>query len=503
MNNSFIAALFVIVPVSTAFLISLLARFARRGYLYALSVFSSGSILLISFYALGVLPKSVNNILVYNIGGLASPFGISLVLDGLSVFMLVVVNLAAFFVSIYNIGYVDKHDDAPKFLTLFFMMLTGLNGVVITGDLFNLFVFLEVASIAGYALVCFRGGAEELEAAFKYAVMGSTGSAFIFIGIAFLYSFTSTLNMADMSRIIAMKEGIFVVPFVTVLFIMGFGLKAALAPFHAWLPDAHTSAPASISAMFSGVLIKALGVYTLARILFNVLGTTQALLSALTVLGAISILVSGVLAVLQWNMKRLFAYSSIGQIGYIFLGLGLGTPWGVFGAVFHIFQHSVAKSLLFLTAGSVDKSAHERDLREMSGLKEKMPVTAWASMIASMSLAGIPPLGAFFSKLIIIIACIQAGFYFYAFIAVIGSILTLAAMAKMQKFAFLGELREKFKNVKEASFAMRISIACLAGICVFGGLLLLPQLKPFIGNAAGVLLEGTKYSGLVLGAATK
>lgn len=503
MDNSFIATLFVVVPLSTAFFISLLARFVKRGFLYALSVFSAGLILLTSFYALSVLPKAANNILVYKIAGLAPPFGICLVLDGLSVFMLVVVNLTAFFVSIYNIDYIDKHDDAPKFLTLFFMMLAGLNGVVITGDLFNLFVFLEVASIAGYALVCFRGGAEELEAAFKYAVMGSTGSAFIFIGIAFLYSFTSTLNMADMSRIISMKEGIFVVPFVTVLFIMGFGLKAALAPFHAWLPDAHTSAPASISAMFSGVLIKALGVYTLARILFNVLGTTQILLSALMVLGAISILASGVLAVSQWNMKRLFAYSSIGQVGYIFLGLGLGTPWGIFGAIFHIFQHSAAKSLLFLTAGSVDKAVHTQDLREMSGLREKMPVTAGGSLAASMSLSGIPPLGAFFSKLIIILACIQKGLYFYAFIAVIGSILTLSAMAKIQRFAFFGGLKDKFKNIKEAPFAMRISIVCLAGICVFGGLLLLPQFRPFIGNAAQVLLEGAKYSGLVLGAAVK
>jgi len=480
-----------------------MAKLVKRGFIYTLSILSAGLLLFSSFYALNILSKTAGNLLVYKIGGWGPPFGICLVLDGLSVFMLIIVNLAAFFISIYNVGYTDKDDDAPKFLTLFFMMVTGLNGVVITGDLFNMFVFLEVASIASYALVCYREGAEELEAAFKYAIMGSVGSAFIFIGIAFLYGFTSTLNMADMSRVLAAKQGIFVVPFVSVLFIMGFGLKAALAPFHAWLPDAHTSAPASISAMFSGVLIKTLGIYALARILFTIIGTTQALLSALMALGAISILAAGVLSVSQWNMKRLFAYSSIEQVGLIALGLGLATPLGILGAIFHIFQHSVAKSLLFLTAGSVDNSAHTRDLREMSGLKEKMPVTAAGSLAASMSLSGIPPLGGFFSKLIIILACIEKGCYFYALAAVAGSVLTLTAMAKVQRFAFFGELKGKFKNIKESPFAMQVSIVCLTGICVFGGLLLLPQLRPFVSNAADVLLQGVKYSGLVLEAAAK
>jgi formate hydrogenlyase subunit 3/multisubunit Na+/H+ antiporter MnhD subunit len=183
--------------------------------------------------------------------------------------------------------------------------------------------------------------------------------------------------------------------------------------------------------------------------------------------------------------------------------LGLATPLGVLGAIFHIFQHSAAKSLLFLTAGSVDKSSHTRDLREMSGIKEKMPVTAGGSLIASMSLSGIPPSGIFFSKLIIIIACIQKGFYFYAFIAVAGSILTMISMSKIQRFAFFGLLKSKFKNIKEAPFSMQFSMVCLAGICIFGGLLLLPQFRPFVGNAAQVLLDGTKYSASVLGVTVK
>jgi len=494
-----ITTFFVVIPLSTAFLVSIFARFMKKGYMYGLSLLSSTLLLFISFYAFILLSKSPDNILIYNIGGWAPPFGICLVLDGLSVFMLVTINLIAFFVSIYNLSYIEKHEDAPKFLTLFFMMLAGLNGVAITGDLFNLFVFLEVASIASYALVSFYGRAEELEAAFKYAIMSSVGSCFVFIGIAFLYSFTSTLNMADMSRVLMSKQGFFVVPFVSVLFIMGFGLKAALAPFHTWLPDAHSSAPASISAILSGVLIKTLGVYVIVRIFFNIFGMAVYLLNALMILGVFSMLVAGFLALPQWNIKRLFAYSSIGQIGYIALGFGLATPLGIIGALFHIFAHSAAKSLLFLTAGNIDYVIKTRDLREMSGLKEKMPVTAGSNLMASMSVSGIPPFAGFFSKLIILIACIQKGYYLYAVIAVIGSVLTLSAFAKVQRFAFFGELKEKFENVKEAPLAMLIPCVCLAGICIFGGLLLLPPFRPFIDNAAAVLIEGTKYSTNVLG----
>ena len=167
-----------------------------------------------------------------------------------------------------------------------------MNGLIVTGDLFNLFVFLEVASIASYALVAFGTEAEELEASFKYAVMGSVASAFIFLGIAFLYGFTSTLNMADMAQVLSSKPGTGLVPFVSVLFLMGFGLKAALVPFHAWLPDAHPSAPASISAMLSGVLIKTLGVYALVRVFFNVIGINSTYLSVFRFLGGLSMLVA-------------------------------------------------------------------------------------------------------------------------------------------------------------------------------------------------------------------
>ncbi|MCM8780729.1 MAG: NADH/ubiquinone/plastoquinone (complex I) [Candidatus Omnitrophica bacterium] len=499
-----IVPFFTIIPLFTAFAISLLGRIFKNAFIHTLSIVSQFILLVLSLLSSVLLHRFVDGkILVYKIGGWIPPFGICMVLDGLSSFMLVTVNLLAFFVAIYSLNYMNKYTDKPKFFTLFFLMLTGMNGVIVTGDLFNLYVFLEIASIAGYALVAFGTEAEELEASFKYAVMGSVASAFIFIGIAFLYGFVSTLNMADMARILGTKTNQWVLPFVSALFFMGFGLKAALVPFHAWLPDAHPSAPASISAMLSGVLIKALGIYALARILFNIFGILPVYSKILMFLGALSMLVAVVLALSQWDLKRLLAYHSISQIGYIALGIGLGTPLGILGGLYHLFNHSIFKSLLFLNSGAIDYAINSRDLKDMSGLRERMPITYHTNLIASMSIAGIPPFNGFFSKLIIIIACIQSGYITYAIAAVVGSLLTLASFMKVQKFAFLGELKEKYRDAKEVPLAMQLSMVVLSIICITGGLLLLPSLRYFLDNAVNVLLDGSNYANRVLETALK
>jgi len=251
-------------------------------------------------------------------------------------------------------------------------MLAGINGVLVAGDVFNLYVFLEIAAITAYFLVAFGIEPESLEAAFRYAVMGSVASVFILLGIALLYSYASTLNMADMAQVLAAKGPAKIILFVSALFLMGFGLKSALVPFHGWLPDAHPSAPAPISAMLSGILIKVLGIYALSRIFFNVLGMSGTILLIFMFLGALSMIVGVFLAYGQWDFKRLLAYHSISQVGYVVLGLGLATPLGVFGGLFHLFNHSVFKSLLFLNSGAVDYSTGTRDLRQMGGLKEKI-----------------------------------------------------------------------------------------------------------------------------------
>lgn len=490
MSISAILPLFVIIPIVSAFLISLFGKFLRWSAGIIIFI-SSGLMLGLSVYARVLLESVPGKIVVSKTAGIVPYLGINMVMDGLSGFMLVVVSMAAFFVAVYSISYVEKYTDKPKFFSLFSLMVCGMNGVIVNGDIFNLFVFLEIASIASYSLVAFGIEAEELEASFKYAIMGSVASSFILIGIAFLYSMTSTLNMSDMAAALSTNQhpgaGIL---FVSVLFMAGFGLKAAMIPFHAWLPDAHSSAPASISAMLSSVLIKTLGIYTLARMFFTVLNAGNGYLAVFMFLGAVSIVIGGILALSQMDFKRLLAYSSISQIGYIILGLGLGTPLGVFGGLFHLFNHSIFKSLLFLNAGAIDYSAHTKDMEEAKGAGRMMAVTDKTNLIGSLSLSGIPPFSGFFSKLIIIIACIQQGHLGYAFCAVAGSIFTLCALMKVRKFVFLSDVREGLRGIKDVPWNMKFSMLCLAIMCVFGGLMLLPPMRGFIQDAVNVLIKG-------------
>ncbi len=495
-SASNIIPLFVAVPLAGAFLISLLGKKIKclpdvSGFLAAL--------ILVSLSLLSIRLVNLYGTLVYTAGGWEIPIGIGMVLDGLSSFMLVTVNLVAFLVVVYSINYMEKFTAKWKFYTLFLLMLAGMNGVIVTGDMFNLFVFLEIAAVASYALVAFGTERHELEAAFKYAIMGTVGSSFILLGIALLYSYTSTLNMADMNSVLAGKDAGNLVLMISVLFLMGFGLKAALVPFHAWLPDAHPSAPAPISAMLSGVLIKSLGIYALCRIFYNVMGITPAVTSILLFLGTLSMVVGALLAIGQRDIKRLLAYSSISQVGYIILGLGLGTPLGILGGLFHLFNHSIFKSLLFLNSGAVEYATGTRDLQQMGGLAKKMPVTATTAMTASMSIAGIPPFSGFWSKLLIIIAVVQAGRYGYAFWAVLVSILTLAMYLRAMKYAFLGSLQERLNQIKETPLFMKLSMGALALICLTGGLLLLCGVKEiFLQQAQDVLLDGLKYGAIVL-----
>lgn len=490
-----ILPLFVIIPLAGAFLIAVVGKRSRR-MPDVLGNLAAAILLLVSLASIPIAHRY--GTLVYSVGAWKPPIGIAMVLDGLTSFMLLTVNLVALAVTIYSIDYMERFTSKWKFYTLFLLMLAGMNGVIVTGDLFNLFVFLEIAAVASYALVAFGTERHELEAAFKYAVMGSVGSLFILLGIVFLYSFTSTLNMADMATVLAQKGSSKIILLVSVLFLMGFGLKAALVPFHAWLPDAHPSAPAPISAMLSGVLIKSLGVYAICRIFYNVLGMNAALSSILMFLGTLSMVIGGLLAIGQWDFKRLLAYSSISQMGYIVLGIGLGTPLGILGGLFHLFNHSIFKSLLFLNSGAVEFATGTRDLQQMGGLRMRMPVTGSTGLIASMSIAGVPPFNGFWSKLIIIIAAVQAGRFGYAFWAILISIWTLAMYMKVVKFAFLGAPKERWSHIKEVPFFMRLSMVILTSICLVGGILLIPSLREvFLGAASSVVSEGIRYARIV------
>ena len=264
-------------------------------------------------------------------------------------------------------------------------------------------------------------------------------------------------------------------------------------------PDAHSSAPAPISSMLSGVLIKALGIYALIRIFYNVLGAPKIFIDAFLVLGAISIIIGVLLAIGQWDMKRLLAYHSISQIGYILLGMGLGTTLGMLGAVFHMLNHALFKSLLFYNAGSVELALGTRNLQKMGNLNKVLPVTSRTSMIASLSISGIPPFNGFFSKLIIIIAAIQAGAPWFAFIAVIGSLLTLASFMKVQRYGFWGdEIVQSVLN--KIGLRMNTAMIILAVLCIITSILIIPGVQAVtLDPVVKVIMQKAEYIQYVVG----
>ncbi|RLD14894.1 MAG: NADH/ubiquinone/plastoquinone (complex I) [Caldiserica bacterium] len=455
--------IFIALPLGMAFFIPMVSRKLK----WFPDVSGNITTFLLLLFTLLVAGENTT----YYMGNWPPPFGIVLVLDGFSWFLLLVINLIAFMSTLFSVSYMEKlYTSKLRYYSLFLLMVAGMNGVVLTGDLFNLFVFLEISVISAYALVGFGCQARELEASFKYIVMGTISSLFILFGIGILYGNFGTVNMAQLAQFIRGDGFNNLIAFSFILLVVGFLIKAAIVPFHAWLPDAHPSAPSPMSAMLSGVVVKACGVYTIVRITFNVFGFNPMISNIFLYTGVLSMMVGVVLALIQFDFKRLLAYHTISQIGYIFVGFGLGTPLGIIGGLFHLLNHSIFKSLLFLGAGSVEYETGTRDLNKMGNLIKKMPVTSFSTLIGSLSISGIPPFNGFWSKLIIIIAAVKAGRPVIALWAVIGSILTLSSFSKVQKYAFFGKGeefdKEKWSDYKEVPFLMRISMVSLSILCV-------------------------------------
>jgi len=491
----------VVLPLGMAFVVVVLAHVGTLRRLVApLSV-----LVMLANAALAVLLLGADVDRVYVGGwGPGKTLGIELVCDGLSKLMLITIGMVALVSLLYAGAYMRRFTKTWLFYALFLLMTGAMNGVVLAGDLFNMYVFLEIAAIASYALVAFGCEAEELEAAFKYLILGTVGSAFILLGVTVLYSLTGHLNMAQVAaRLPEVGATGPAVLLAAAALLGGLALKAAMVPFHAWLPDAHPSAPAPISAMLSGVLIKAAGVYTIARIVFNVLGVSPHYAWVLILLGALSMVVGVFLAVGQWDFKRLLAYHSISQMGYVVLSFGVAAGllakggseavagFCLLGGLFHLFNHAAFKSVLFLSAGSIEQQTGTRMLKEMGGLTRRMPVTSFCCRVGALSISGVPPFNGFFSKLIIIIGLALAGRWVLAALAALVALMTLVSFVKVQRYALEGAPRGRAGTAREAPALMCVALVVLAVICIGAGLAFLPLREHLFGPAGQVLLDGT------------
>ena len=409
-------------------------------------------------------------------GGYA--IGIALEVDALSLFFALLVSVAVFVSGVYSIQYMRHDDNEREYYTLFLMLGGGVMGLVLSGDLFNMFIMVEILTFAAVALTAFRNTAKgALEAAFKYLVVGSIGSTCILVGTAMLYAQAHTLNLAQLAQVIPGNLNTATKVAFALLFV-GFGTKAFIVPFHPLAADAHGAAPASISVMISGVLTKS-GIYGIIRLTYFLfqtmnLGTMQFLL---VFIGSLSMFVCVTMALAQHDFKRLLAFHSISQIGYVLTAVGLCTALGVSAGLYHAMNHTLFKGLLFLAAGAVLHETGTTDLGKLGGLSKKMPHTTVLFLIGAFSISGIPPFNGFASKWMIYQATYQKavesgniGFLLVTIIALVTSVLTLASFVKVSQSVFFGQLPKELENVKEVPFGMRLAMGIFALLCVLTGL---------------------------------
>lgn len=409
-------------------------------------------------------------------GGYA--IGIALEVDALSLFFALIVAVAVFVSGVYSIQYMRHDDNEREYYTLFLMLAGGVMGLVLSGDLFNMFIMVEVLTFAAVALTAFRNTATgALEAAFKYLVVGCIGSTCILVGTAMLYAQAHTLNLAQLAQLIPGNLNTATKVAFALLFV-GFGTKAFIVPFHPLAADAHGAAPASISVMISGVLTKS-GIYGIIRLTYFLfqtmnLGTMQFLL---VFVGSLSMFICVTMALAQHDFKRLLAFHSISQIGYVLTAVGLCTALGVSAGLYHAMNHTLFKGLLFLAAGAVLHETGTTDLGKLGGLSKKMPHTTVLFLIGAFSISGIPPFNGFASKWMVYQATYQKavesgniGFLLVTIIALVTSVLTLASFVKVSQSVFFGQLPKELEHVKEVSFGMRLAMGIFALLCILTGL---------------------------------
>ena len=353
------------------------------------------------------------------------------------------------------VSFTTENDCRMNYSNLFAVLVLSMNCITLVNDLFSMYVFLEVIGVASFVQIALPKDrdAMHLEGAYKYLILSSLASIFVLAGLAILYLMTGTLNIEELIsfRSDSIVGGdYYLMVFAVLLTAAGFATKAGVAPFHGWVPDAYQASSGAVSVMLAGCVNKAAGAYGLIRIVGLIFTDLPEINLILALLGLASILVGAFSAYRQTNLKRMLAYSSVSQMGYILMGICAG-PLGVAGAVLHTMNHTIFKSTLFVNVSAVKSRTNTVNIEELGGLQSRMPVTGTTSILAFLSTAGIPPLSGFWSKLIIIIAVWQNVHPICAGIALFASILTAVYFLRMQGRVFFGELKKGLEHIKEAT----------------------------------------------------
>jgi multicomponent Na+:H+ antiporter subunit D len=461
----------VVVPLLSGPAIVLLRH---RQIAWGLATLASWAALAIS---IGIaLQVADSGTISYAIGNWPPPWGIEYRIDALSAFVLVLVSLVGAVAMPYartSIAAELPQEQEYLFYALYCLCFTGLLGMAATGDAFNLFVFMEISSLATYVLIALGRRRQALPAAFQYLLMGTIGATFYVIGVGLLYLMTGTLNLADMAGRLAQvadpRPLVAALSFITV----GVGLKLAMFPLHQWLPNAYTYAPSVVTAFVAATATK-VSIYVLIRFSYSIFGPTPFPLlvhftDLLLMVSVLAIVSMSLVALFQDDFKRMLAYSSVAQVGYILLGVSLANTSGLTAAVSHLFNHGITKGALFLLVGALALRAGSTRLADLSGIAARMPVTSFGIVLAGLSLIGVPGTAGFITKWYLVRAALERGSWWLAALIVATSLIAVAYVWRFVEMAYLRAPAPDLPRPGEAPMSMLVPAWLLVAACIWFG----------------------------------
>ena len=462
--------LIVLLPLSAALLSPFFSYLHRQAGKWIAILSLVGAFLC----SVGLLLQVVANggeAIHYWMGDWMPPLGIEFVVDPINGVIVTMITFVALCSAIYSTPFLKKNNwlYMGGYYTLMALLCVGLSGMTLTGDAFNLYVYLEIASLSGYGLIALGGNKGTL-AAFRYLLIGTIAASLYLLALGFMYSMTGSLNMADLSVLLQYKMDSPLIIMSIALLIAAFGIKAALFPFHGWQPDAYTYSHPGAAPLISGVMSK-VPAYAMLRFFFYLFGAqhlfVQHGLTVVGILGALGIILGSVMAIAQDDFRRMLAYSSVAQIGYIGVGLAIGSFYGLIGAVLHIINHAFMKGSLFMVIGGVRYRFGEVSISKLGQIGKKMPFTVFTLVVAALAMIGIPPTGGFFSKWYIMLGAMQTEQYIYVAVLVISSLLNAIYFFRVLENVFINP-DPGLKELNPPTGKLELPLQMLIPIVVFG-----------------------------------
>ncbi len=461
-----IPILLLITPLFAAIVVSIVNTLSKTKIIQ--KIITTISLVLPFFYLSIIFQRISTELISYNVGGWEKPFGITLVIDELSFILLLTSSILVFVTFIYSLQNIKQ--DTEKFYFFFLLLTTALNGIFLSGDLFNIYIFFDFTIICSFILITFGDKKYSLKGSIKYLILGTLASLFLLLGIGFVYAETGVLNLEYLQHRISLID-VQTQIVIFVFFLAAVGIKSAIIPFHTWLVDAHSTAPIPISALLSGIIVKS-GVYVFIRISSFEFSLPR-MNEVIIMLGAITAVGGVIGALMQWDIKRITANHTISQIGFIIVGIGTGSTIGFAGGIYHIVNHAFFKALLFLCAGALIYKTGSKDIRDYR-IGWTMPITFVVYVIGILSISGITPFNGSVSKKLI-----ETAIHSYPGISLLllfASVGTVASFSKILYYSFFKHPGDKTDGDggKKVPFSMLVSMIVLAFFCLVLGII--PQL---------------------------